>query len=227
MQNIFPRAIALIFIPLAIYVIYIAAHWGMADVYYRPAFNQLKSWRLGKVELENKDWEKLQLSLSRAVELDPNNPEIYESLALAFEGGFDHLAVNDEEAEPFRKQALEAYRQSTLLRPVWPYAWSKLAAVKYRLGQIDDEFYQAFHHAERLGPWEPIIQRQLIEIGLLNWLVLSMSERNFVLNIIAKGLEKQPREVLHIANNHGLLDIVCLLNKKKLRVSEICQQYKK
>lgn len=213
------------FIPLAIYIIYIAAHWGLADVYYRPAMNQLKSWSLGKVELESKDWDELRISLYKAHELDPNSPEIHERLALAIEGRFSNAPANDAEAEVYRKLALEHYRQSVKLRPVWPYAWNKLTVVKYRLGQIDDEFYEALHNAERLGRWEPIIQRMVIEVGLINWLVFSESERAFVLETLSRALEKQPLEALKLVNKHGLLDIICLLNKDKDIVINYCKQH--
>jgi hypothetical protein len=66
-------------------------------------------------------------------------------LALAIEGRFSNAPANDAEAEVFRKLALEHYRQSVKLRPVWPYAWNNLTVVKYRLGQINDEFFEALH----------------------------------------------------------------------------------
>ncbi len=208
-------------------MIYVAANWGIADVYYRPAMNQLRNWSLGKIELENIDWDELRIKLSKALELDPNNPEIHESLALAIEGRFSKAAPKDAEAEVFRKLALDHYRQSVKLRPVWPYAWSNMALVKFRLGQIDDEFYEALHNAERLGPWEPSIQRTVIELGLINWLVLPKSERTFVLDTISHALEKQPNEALKIVNNHGHLDIICFIHKEKPRVVEYCDEYKK
>ena len=225
MQNVLPKAVLIIFMSLTIYMISIATYWGLADVYYLPAMNQLKNWRLGKVELENKDWESLRISLSKALELDPDNPEIHEQLGLAIESRFSTMPSMDPEAEVFRELALEHYRTSVLLRPTWPYGWSKLAAVKYRLGQIDDEFYQAFHNAERLGPWEPIIQRNLIEIGLLNWSIFSESERAFLLGMITHGLETQADALLNIVDNYGLLEIICLLNNKNSRVNDYCEKH--
>jgi polysaccharide biosynthesis protein VpsP len=226
-NNSFSRTIALLVIPVLLSLIYVATNWGMADFHYRPAMNQLRNWSQGKVELENKDWNKLRVSLSKALELEPNNPEIHEVLALAIEGRFSNMAPKDAEANVYRRLALEHYRKSVLLRPTWPYAWNKLTVVKYRLGQIDDEFYEALHNAERLGPWEPVIQRMVLEVGLINWLVFSKPERTFVLQTISHALEKDPQRALEIVKKHNLLDIICLLHKDKPRVVDYCKKYQK
>ena len=224
MQNAAPRITALILISLAVYIIYIAAQWGLADVYYRPAKIQLRSWSLGKIELENKDWEKLHSSLSRALELDPYNPKIHENLALALEGRFANASIKNTEVETNRKLALEHYRQSTRLRPVWPYAWSDLALVKYRLGQIDDELFTALHNAERLGRWEPGIQRVVIDLGFILWRRLSDADRKFILETVSRSLQKQPSKTLHIVKKHGHLDIICYLHREKPKVSDYCKK---
>jgi hypothetical protein len=44
-----------------------------------------------------------------------------------------------------------------------------VASVKYRLGQIDEEFFEALHKVVELGPWEPALQRLVIEIGMNEW----------------------------------------------------------
>ena len=110
---------------------------------------------------------------------------------------------------------------------MWPYVWNKRTVVKYRLGQINDEFYEALHNAERLGPWEPVIQRMVIEVGLNKWLMFSKSERTFVLETISHALEKEPQRALEIVKKHNLLDVICLLNKEKPRVVEYCDNFKK
>lgn len=82
-------------------------------------------------------------------------------------------------------------------------------------------------NAGRLGPWEWGIQRMVLEVGLNKWLVFSKSERSFVLETISHALEKQTREILEIVNKHGLLDIICLLNKEKPDVVKYFDKYKK
>ncbi len=165
-NKLLPRLIALIAIPVFLYMIYIAGSWGLADVYYRPVMNELKDWRLGKITLEDKDWDELQLNLSKALALDPDNPEIHENLGLAIEGRFFGIVSKDTEAQPYRQLALEHYKKSILLRPVWSYAWAALSSVKYRLGQIDDELFQALHNVAKLGPWEPDLQRLVVVMGM-------------------------------------------------------------
>jgi len=214
-------------LPVSLYMIYTASIWGLADVKYRPVKIELKNWRSGKIELENKDWERIELKLSEALELDSGNPEIHEILASAIEGRFINLASKDISAESSRQLALEHYRKSVLLRPVWPYAWAGLISTKYRLGQFDDEFFKALHNVVRLGPWEPGLQRLVIEIGLNEWNIFPIEEKTFILKIIPHALEKQPNKILSLIKDKGFLDLICLLNRNNLNVVEYCENYKK
>jgi len=226
-NKLFSRILVVTLIPVSLYMIYIAGSWGLADIYYRPAMNELKSWRSGKVTLEDKDWDRLRIKLSRALELDSDNPEIHENLALAIEGRFINTVSKDANAEPSRQLALEHYRKSVLLRPIWPYAWAGLISVKYRLGQFDDEFYEALHTVERLGPWEPGLQRLIAVIGLNEWNVFPIEEKKFVLEVISRALEKQPYKILPIIKRKGFLELICFINQGKSNVVEYCEKNKK
>lgn len=216
----------LIFIPISLMLIYVAGSWGLADVYYRPALNEIRSWIFGKNEINDERWEKLKLNLSKAQQLDPSNPYIYENLAIALEGRFAKVKSGNSNAEAYRQEALAHYLTSASLRPTWPYVWNSIMTVKYRLGEIDDEFFTAFKNAERLGRWEPDIQRMLVDIGLINWLKFPASERKYLLDIVSRSIEKQPVKTMEIVNKNGLLDVICLLNKDKEDVNKYCNQYK-
>ncbi len=226
-NKLFSRILFVTLIPVSLYIIYIAGSWGLADIYYSPAMNELKNWRSGKITLEDKDWDRLRVNLSKALALDSDNPEIHENLALAIEGRYLNIVSKDVGAEPSRQLALEHYRQSVLLRPTWPYAWAGLISVKYRLGQFDDEFYEALHNVERLGPWEPGLQRLMIVIGLNEWNVFPIDEKKFVLEIITRALEKQPYKILPIIKRKGFLDVICFINKDKSNIVEYCEKHKK
>jgi tetratricopeptide (TPR) repeat protein len=220
------RVLSLIAIPCLLYLAYIAGSWSLADIYASPSINMLEKWRSEKITLNDDDWDKLRADLSYALEHDPENPDIHEYLALAIEGRFANTAPVNKEAMPSRREAYAHYKESISIRPSWPYAWVNLALVKYRLGETDDEFYHALHKADELGPWEPGVQRVIVDIGLHSWNSLSHDERNFVLNIIDKSLNHSIRKhsinVLDLTKRYGLLELVCLIHEDIDYVEQYC-----
>ena len=228
MNSTLPRLIALTSIPLLMCLIYVSANWGVADIYYRSAKSQVTKVRDGKIELAEVDWDKIQINLSDAIKLDPGNPELHEYLALAIES---NLKSENNLSETSGLKALAHYKKSISLRPVWPHAWISLAVLKYRLGQIDDEYYDALKNAERLGPWEPVVQRFIVDIGLHGWPNFPKSNRLFTLKMISNAMEHIEKShsvnVLNIATAHGYLNIVCLLNQNKPRVANYCKKHQK
>ena len=129
---------------------------------------------------------------------------------------------------PSRREAYTHYKKAISLRPTWPYAWVNLALVKYRLGETDDEFYYALHKADELGPWEPGVQRVIVDIGLHYWNSLSSDERKFVLNIIEKSLKHTARkhsiDVLDLTKRYGKLELMCLIHEDIDYVYEYCMK---
>lgn len=225
------RIVALAAIPFLIYMIYIAGSWGVADVYARPAMSVLEKWRAGKIKLNGQDWDEIQANLSKALQHDPDNPDIHEYLALALEGALGAQSATDEEVISSRKAAYSHYKKSIAVRPTWPYAWVNLALVKYRLGEIDDEFFNAYKKAEQLGPWEPGVQKIIIEIGLHGWARFSQQDRLSTLDMISRAMEhtetRHSQNILQMVDQYGFLDYVCLLNKERSRVVDYCKKHKK
>ena len=148
MNKIISKVIVVLLVPVSLTLIYVAGSWGMADIYYRPALNEIRSWIFGESEIHDEQWDRLRLNLNRAQQLDPSNPYIYENLAIAYEGQFSKVVVGEVEAESFRKTALAHYRTSALLRPTWPYVWNSIMLTKFHLGHTDEEFLKAFHNQE-------------------------------------------------------------------------------
>jgi len=221
------QMMSLIAIPCLLYLTYIAGSWGLADVYARPSIIVLEKWRSGKIELKNDEWNELRENLSFALRRDPDNPKIHEYLALAIEGRYAEIAPENKEAMPSRREAYTHYKRSISIRPTWPYAWVSLALVKYRLGETDDEFYHALHKADELGPWEPGVQRVIVDVGLHYWKSLSRNERKFVLNIIEKSLRHTDRQhsidVLKLSKRFGALELVCLIYEDIDYVNRYCK----
>jgi tetratricopeptide (TPR) repeat protein len=184
---------------------------------------------VGEAEIKDADWDDLRSNLTRALELDPTNPDINDYLGLSIEGRFADVAPKDETAAPYRQEALMYYRKAVSLRPVWPYSWVNLALVKYRLGQTDAEFYKALHTATELGPWEPTVQRVVVDIGLHFWNGLAIDERHFILETIARGIQhadrKHSRKILELVKRYGFLEYICIIHEKEEHVQKYCKRH--
>ncbi|MFQ5661084.1 MAG: tetratricopeptide repeat protein [Gammaproteobacteria bacterium] len=209
-----------------LYLCYVAGSWGLADVYARPAMNLLGKWKKGQVELKDEDWNRLRGKLSKALKLDPGNPDIHQWLGLAIEGPYARFGPGLIEAVSVRQRAADHYRESIRLRPVWPYAWVDLALAKYRLGEIDAEFYRALHTSIELGPWEPGVQKVVADIGMHLWDNLPKEERLFILDTIKHALLHSNRshvnQMLKLVKQRGFLQFICLIVKNNNVVENYC-----
>ena len=191
------KVLAIIAIPFLFYYIYIASSWGLADVYSRPTINVLRDWKKGEFEPTQNDWLSYRSNLEQALCLNPTNAELHRHLGLVIQAPYTSFQLGHKEALEARKNALKYYREAISLRPTWPYHYSDLALVKFRLLEIDEEFYDAMYASMEFGPWEPDIQRVIAEIGMVLWNILEAKERQFVLDTIRRSFIHANK--LHVA----------------------------
>lgn len=78
-------------------------------------------------------------------------------------------------------RALDTYREAIAARPLWPHSHGRLAAEKLRQGERDQELIDAMHRAFELGPWRPLVNRRLTEVGWIAWADLDPETRRLVL----------------------------------------------
>ena len=222
------KILAIILIPVLLFLIYVAGKWGLADVYSRPAINQLTEWRQGRLQLEDKDWDRYTRDLKKALQLDPDNPEILEWLGMAVEGRYVRFAPNYPFAYDQRHAAADYYRKSIRLRPTWPYTWEDLALVKYRLDEIDAEFYKAMHMAVHYGPGQAGVQSAVSELGILLWQHLPANEQSFVLGVMKNGLhhanKARVRKLMDLIKARGFLPQACGRFKENKAFQEYCSK---
>lgn len=89
----------------------------------------------------------------------------------------------DASADPraTRLRAIAAYERAVELRPLWPYGVARLASARLRAGGVDQALAELIKSAYHLGPWRPIINRRITEIGLRGWAGLDQEARDIVL----------------------------------------------
>ena len=194
-------------------LIFLVGQLGLADIYAHKSYRTLKTWQLAPYVMEDAKWDKIKNNLQHALVYDPGNPELMMATGLAYEGRYAEKAVQLPEAKADRGEALAYYRQSVALRPGWPYGWIDLALVKYRLGELDQEFYDALNTADELGPWEPGVQRVIIDIGLHGWNHIDDATHTLVLNTIKKAVihsdKKHVDTILGILKKYRVLYYAC------------------
>ena len=196
---------------------------GLADVNVQSARRSLVLWESDVNALNNKEWTIAYDSVSKAVSQDPLNPELLTIMANVQEWKI-YLDKDDEENNYYLSLALKNYRKAAELRPAWPYSWSQISLVKYRMGEIDQELQQAIENATKTGPWEPGVQQIIAEVGLGVWRELDFAMRKIIVRNIDRGISMQPILMLNILKKYGQLKMVCYQKKKDPVITKFCEK---
>lgn len=189
--------------------LYGAAQRGLADVRYADARALLTRSTVERRLPDAGELSIAQASLEEALKLEPSNPLFVEQLARVHEMQAIQLDRADPRQREALRQALEQFRAAALMRPASPYVWAAIALVKYRLDDMDFEFYGALQRAERYGRWEPAIQLELADLGLAGWPLLPAQAKQITLEAVARAMPRQGKEVRRLAQAHGTLARVC------------------
>jgi len=215
----------LLIIPCLILIglIITAGFRGLADVNVQSARRSLVLWESDVNALNNKEWTIAYDDVSKAVSQDPLNPELLTLMANVQEWKI-YLDKDDEENNYYLGLALKNYRKAAELRPAWPYSWSQISLVKYRMGEIDQELQQAIENATKTGPWEPGVQQIIAEVGLGVWEELDFAMREIIVRNIDRGITMQPILMLNILKKYGQLKMVCYQKKKDSVIRKFCEK---
>ncbi len=215
----------LLIIPCLILIglIITAGFRGLADINVQSARRSLVLWESDVNTLNNTEWTIAYDSVSKAVSQDPLNPELLTLMANVQEWKI-YLDKDDDENNHYLSLALKNYRKAAELRPAWPYTWSQISLVKYRMGEIDQELQQAIENATKTGPWEPGVQQIIAEVGLGVWEELDFAMREIIVRNIDRGITMQPILMLNILKKYGQLKMVCYQKKKDPVITKFCEK---
>jgi len=200
-----------------------AGYRGLADIDVKSAQRRTTLWEDDVSTLNKTEWTIAYNSVSEALDKDPLNPELLTLMANVQEWKI-YLDKNDVKNNHYLSLALNNYRKAAQLRPTWPHTWSHISLVKYRMGEIDQEFQLAIENATKMGPWEPRVQQIVAEVGLSVWKELDFSMREKIVRNIQRGIKNQPVLMLDILKKHGQLNMVCYQKKKEPVITKFCEK---
>ena len=107
-----------------------------------------------------KEWQLTLEGADKALAYMPGSPDLQVMRAKVLNHGVHHGWAVYASGEPME---LDAWQQSILLRPGWPYSWSSYAQARSQRSFIDSTFEQALARADQLGPWErPVLENASI-----------------------------------------------------------------
>ena len=144
-----------------------------------------------------------------ALALTPDDPTLIEHLGVALELRGTAYPPGSESQRLALTAALNYFRKAAALRPTSPYTWANILLAKYRLDEIDDEFFGAMRHALDFGPWEPAVQLIVADTGLGSWARLDHNLRARVSQNLQRAALRQADALARIATVHGRVELVC------------------
>jgi len=165
-----------------------------------------------------------EAQLDIALERFPGNPDFLDLAGQLSVLQASQTGVVGAARRALLESAAEDFRRALAVRPLWPYSWANLLAVKDKLGQVDMEFNVALNRAVELGPWEPGVQLQVVESGLRYWDRLGSIERALVQRKVLDALKVQPREVFATIKDYGRPDLVCAEQDMHVQIRQWCAE---
>jgi len=124
--------------------------------------------------------------------------------------------------EDAARVALEGARRLVRQRPAYPQSWARLASLKGRLGQHDDEFWTALKQAETLGPWKTDVLLAVMAAGLPVWAQMDDGFREHMRGVMERAARRSPDRAAVIAAIYKRLDVFCALDTVKARKVKAC-----
>jgi hypothetical protein len=187
--------IALPILVLLLVIIVKAAVVGYADYNAREARFWLDQAILGNKPMDETTWLQSRALLEASLALDPDNATFNEDLANLHFLRAANSRGNTQQLRIHYEIALAQYLRAAYLRPTSAYTHASIATVKLRLGQFDPDFSTAILMASKYGPWEPLVQDQVIGAGLRAWGALQDPVRSAVRGNLLRAYQLDPRRV--------------------------------
>jgi hypothetical protein len=208
------KTLVVVVLLLVLPLLYLSFTTLMAGVTGRQAQMFLDDWGLKGTDPSEKAWQFALDAAERSLEWTPGSGAGHaDRLGRIYEWYRVSQPFGDADAEPARRKAVEAYRQSVEARPLWPYTRIQLAYAKLRLLEFDDEFHQQLAEARRLAPWRVRIHGPLAEIGMIAWPQLSEQEKAETWQSLQLVLRYDPRRakpLQDLAERAGLTTAMCM-----------------
>ncbi|MGP1680364.1 MAG: hypothetical protein ACTS6J_24815 [Burkholderiales bacterium] len=192
--------------------VYASGKRGLADWNSMRARHEISGWAERRATPPPERLQQAITTLIDALALAPNDPALVEHLGTALELRATASPPGSEMRRLTLTAALVYFRRAAALRPTSPYTWANILLTKYRLGQLDDEFFSAMRNALEFGPWEPAVQLIVADTALGAWDKLDSGLRARANENLRRAAVRQADGLARIASDRRRIDLVCALS---------------
>jgi hypothetical protein len=182
---------------------------GVADFRGLDLRAQLERIAASGVRPEPAAWILLRDRLLALLALTPDNAQTYELLGSHYLQRASGPRTDARFAQPYYRQALLYYRKASELRPTSAYDDADILLVKHGLNETDSEFARALKNAAEYGPWEPDVQRVVLQVGAMRWRTLDNAGQAVVLATAARAVDLSPARAVRVAKQDGYQAWLC------------------
>ncbi|TLS66759.1 hypothetical protein FEF65_09570 [Mariprofundus erugo] len=149
--------------------------------YEHRVYMSFQSWYASHQMPGEEEWQAQEALILRAIALQGRNASIKNTAGRLYEyRAYQFSPQSTALRMQYAEKAAAMYRLATHDSPMLVYPWMNLALIKMKLGQWDQEFFQAYRKAVMLGPWELAAMPVLVEIGLLVYPNMDGVSRQFI-----------------------------------------------
>ena len=159
---------------VAVCVVQQAAVLMAADWRSSETRHTLGKWSRGVLAHTPAEWEQARESLQAALALTPRDATLHEAMAQLYSVQGRALWTTGEAGSPevaAYEEAVRHQQMSLQLRPQYAMGWANLALVLYATNSPEDEVFEAWREAARLGPREDSVTQTLISIATEIWAI--------------------------------------------------------
>ena len=162
--------------------------WGAAAWYAKASDDLVSGW-VETTYIQSPEEIILAMDYNnRAQELEPDNPGHHFTAAQLFEW----RGYLQRKSPGYWKSNIQAaeqeYRWIIGRLPASGYAWISLAESLMEQKIFSDDVTAAIQHAIRLGPWDPMVLRRLVHLGMKHWEQLPGSLRRETEAAVSRAL---------------------------------------
>ena len=207
-------------IGLFLWLIYLTFSYGLADIFAEKANYEMQLWENQEVALDT--WNSTQTTLQRALQFEPQNPDLLEMMGKIYDWKAKRSFSLPEQIFAHQR-ALDYFLKAAKKRPISALTWANILLLKNALFQYDAQFSMALEQTILQAPWHPFVHRVVVYVGLSAWQHLSENGQFLVLIATERGLGgKEAKQIENIIQQSQHKQTICKYSQQSQELLNFC-----